>query len=95
MRETANGGGQIRFAMGVNMEGIIDYLTQEEQRSAARMNQLNSQMQDLCADLDRLQAKALPLLEEVENFALENNCPGVKMPKNENFRTLHRLILKV
>lgn len=63
--------------------------------STERMNQLNSELRNLAAEVEALQAKALPLVEEVENFEIENECPGTKMPMGENFMTLQRLITKV
>lgn len=59
------------------------------------MHQLSKEIHKLVTEVEALQAKALPLVEEVENFELENNCPGRTMPKDENFCTLQRLITRV
>ena len=67
----------------------------EETMNQQRMKQLNTALHNLAAEVEALQAKALPLVEEVENFEIENECPGTKMPMGENFMTLQRLITKV
>jgi hypothetical protein len=58
------------------------------------MNQISSELHDLCAELVSLQARALPSVEE-----LENDFNGVVSPDDvkTNFLTLtvQRLITKV
>lgn len=58
----------------------------------ARMNQLNSEMRDLIAEVESLQERALSRVEEIEN---ESN--GVRLPDDvkANFLTMQRLITKV
>ena len=59
------------------------------------MKQLNTALHNMVAEVEALQAKALPLVEEVENFEIENECPGTKMPMGDKFRTLQRFLMNV
>jgi hypothetical protein len=63
-----------------------------EQMSTERMDQINRELRDLCAELDSLQARALHRVEEIEN-----DFNGVALPDQvkENFLTLQRLITRV
>jgi len=56
------------------------------------MNQISSELHDLCAELVSLQARALPRVEE-----LENDFNGVVLQDDvkTNFLTMQRLITKV
>ena len=58
----------------------------------SRMEQLNSEMRDLCSELDSLQERALHRVE-----AIENDFNGVVLQDDveKNFRTLQRLITRV
>jgi hypothetical protein len=60
--------------------------------SSERMNQINSELRDLCAELVSLQARALHRVEE-----LENDFDGVVLQDDvkTNFRTMQRLITRV
>jgi hypothetical protein len=60
--------------------------------SAQRMNQIDSELRDLCAELDSLQARACRRVEEIEN-----DFNGVVLPSEvkEMFRTMQRLITRV
>jgi hypothetical protein len=57
-----------------------------------RLNQLNSEMRDLCAELESLQARALRRVEE-----LENDFHGTPLQDDTKtmFLTMQRLIIKV
>jgi len=57
-----------------------------------RMQQINSELRDLCAELESLQARALRRVEE-----LENDFNGVVLPSEvkEMFLTMQRLLTKV
>jgi hypothetical protein len=56
------------------------------------IEQINSELRDLCAELVSLQARALHRVE-----AVENDFNGVVLPDEAtaNFRTLQRLITRV
>jgi hypothetical protein len=56
------------------------------------MNQLNSELRDLCIELDSLQARALHRVEEVEN---DYHGVALQDEVKKNFLTLRRLITKV
>jgi hypothetical protein len=57
-----------------------------------RMNQLSSELRDLCAELVSLQERARHRVEE-----LENEFHGTPLPSavKERFRTMQRLITRV
>ena len=59
--------------------------------STNRMNQLNSELRDLCIELDSLQARALRRVEEIENL----NGVRLQDEVKKNFLTLRRLVTKV
>jgi hypothetical protein len=60
--------------------------------SNERMNQINTELRDLCAELESLQARALHRVEE-----LENDFNGVTLQDDVKtmFLTMQRLITKV
>jgi outer membrane murein-binding lipoprotein Lpp len=67
-------------------------LSEADGMSNQRMNQLNSELRDLNAELVSLQARALRRIEE-----LENDFDGVELPSDVQvmFFTMQRLITKV
>ena len=63
-----------------------------EASTTERMEQLNGEMSDLCAELQSLQARALRRVEEIEtDFHGTHLQDDVK----KNFLTLQRLITRV
>ena len=58
----------------------------------ARMHQINSELRDLCAEVESLQARALHRVEE-----LENDFHGTPLPSDvkERFCTMRRLVSRV
>lgn len=60
--------------------------------STERMQQLNSELRDLCTELDSLQEMAMHRVEEIEN-----DFRGVALQDEvkKNFLTLQRLITRV
>ena len=58
----------------------------------ARMRQVNSEMRDLCTELESLQARALHRVEEVEN-----DFRGLVLQDDlkQNFVILQRLITRI
>lgn len=60
--------------------------------STERMNQISSELRDLCAELQSLQARALRRVEEIEN---DFNGVVLQDDVKTMFRTMQRLITKV
>jgi hypothetical protein len=60
--------------------------------STERMNQINRELRDLCAELDSLQARALHRVEEIEN---DFNGVVLNDEVKKNFLTMKRLITRV
>ncbi len=64
--------------------------------STGRMKEISSELRDLCAELEKLQSKALPLVEELDNWELANGFKFPWRPKvHDNFLILQRLITRV
>jgi hypothetical protein len=57
-----------------------------------RIEQLNSELRDLCTELESLQARALRRVE-----CIENDFHGMALPSEvkEMFRTMQRLVTRV
>jgi hypothetical protein len=60
--------------------------------STGRLKEISNELIDLCADLQRISGRALPLVEEIENDFDEALLPREVY---ERFRTMQRLITKV
>ena len=74
--------------------------TKKENRLTERVKQINREMRDLCAEIDSLQERALPRVEEMgESFlngeGLEELDEYGVLNIKENFTRLQRLITKV
>ena len=60
--------------------------------STGRLKEIGNELIDLCADLQRISGRALPLIEEIENdFDLALLPPEVEA----RFLTMQQLITKV
>jgi hypothetical protein len=64
--------------------------------SRKRLDQIATELKGLCTALEAISERALPLVEEIENWKLENNCKFTWTPEvKEMFRTMQRLITRV
>ena len=74
--------------------------TKTDNRLTERVKQINREMGDLCVEIDSLQARALPRVEEMEESffdgeGLEELDEYGVLNIKENFKRLQRLITKV
>jgi hypothetical protein len=67
-------------------------LSEDHSMSEERMNQISRELRNLYAELQSLQTRALPCVEEFDNDFYDAPLPS---EVHEMFRTLQRLITKV
>jgi hypothetical protein len=67
-------------------------MTARTAEQTARLRQLNSELRDLCDELESLQARALRRVEEIDN-----DFHGVEIPDGVQtmFKTMQQLVTKV